>query len=1219
MAHYGFVSKQPHRILCEQRTKQLSAMQISFRCQACQCKMAIDASASGHQVQCPQCGAEVTVPQARLGPGVTIGGFRIERLLGTGGMGEVYLARQLSMDRPVALKILAAHARGEEEKERFVQEVKTLARLEHPNIVTAHEAGEDGGYLYLAMSYVNGEALDRRLVTQNRIPEREALRIIRKIARALEYAWTEHRLLHRDIKPGNILIDAHGEPKLADLGLAQSVQAAEGRPDRPRVAGTPNYMSPEQAEGREDLDCRSDIYALGATLYHMLTGQLPYAAETPEQTLHRKFEEPLPDPRSFQPQISPATVALLAGMMAHDRAERYSTWKELITDLDRVLAGKPPLHGSLPAEPTNRIQVSAAELQAIRASSSTPRSRMTDIIIRIAVTFAGVAVVVVAVYLTLHFGQPRTARKVPHPPASDVPLETAHSRLSKLEQDYLALLQFQKEHEAEPRELIRRWSQFEHDSAGTEFSRLARQQIDSLRRRIRNEVQAAFAALQQQAEPLVASKQFTEARRLYDEYDGPWKDETAQLRAAESARLRALEEQAAIERERLARETLERGRIEAMRLLLRMRPADAIATLDEAVRQANADPSAEPLATFRNLLVAAQRRRELVLDTIRADIGRIVELQLTSGNELWEITGILNSTIQARRKVGGGYVERTIQYAELSASERFRRLERIPAPANRVLQALLLIEGGNPAAARRHLEGAASDPFVALMLRILEEETQASVEAAAQRALASLLRLLGVPDGSSLTEATAKVRRTGYPAAELPSIRAAAADFRRTYGSTRCAADAAELLSAAERVQTQPREVDPATIDRAREELRRSNPSLTVPPDAILRSGPNGLELNLDGKTAEQITTLAPLAGLPVGRVVLLAPPWRDLALLRGLPIEELEVRGGRIENWDVLRQLPLRRVTLARCRLETLAMMAGMALESLDISENRVSTISPLTGMPLRRLNISQNPQIATIRQVTGMPLEELRLDGCSRVDDLRPLRGLTSLKTLSIEGTAVTDLSPLADLPLESLNISGCTQIRDWSVLKSLYQLVELRANHVGWTDLSVVASLPLRRLQISENRELNSLAPLRGLRLELLHAAHTQVADLLPLADMPLERLVLAHCPLTDISPLRSLPLKYLDLSGCIRIRDPSPLRRSTTLTTLVIPADSPGWRATVSAISSLQHVGFSPDSLLSVAEFEARPPPERQLPQAAPVPPDRRPQRSGPLGEDVGRAQ
>ncbi len=1153
--------------------------------------MAIDASASGQQVQCPQCGTDVTVPQARLGPGVTIGGFRIERLLGTGGMGEVYLARQLSMERPVALKIMAAHARSPEDKERFIQEVKTLARLEHPNIVTAHEAGEDGGYLYLAMSYVNGEALDRRLATQGHIPEREAVRIIRKIARALDYAWTEHRLLHRDIKPGNILMDAHGEPKLADLGLAQSVQAAEGRAEHPRIAGTPNYMSPEQAEGRDDLDCRSDIYALGATLYHMLTGQLPYAADTPEETLRRKFEEPLPDPRSFQPQISPATVALLAGMLAHDRAERYSTWKELITDIDRVLAGKPPLHGALPAEPTNRVRVTAAELQAIREGGSARRTRPMDIAIRAVVAVAAAIIVALAARWVLRYGVPDTGHDSAETSPTGAPPDAAHARLNKLEQNYLELLQFQKEHEAEPSELIRRWTDFEHESAGTEFARLARQQIEGLRRRIRADVQAAFNGLVREAEPLIASNRYAEARRLFEEYSGPWKDETAEQRAAEAARLRALEEQAAVERDRIAREAIDRGRMEAVRLILRMKPAEAIATFDQAVRGAGADPTAEPHVAFRNMLVAAQRSRELVLDTFRADVGRTVELQLSGGVEAWEITGMNGGAIQARRKVGGGYVERTIQFAELSVAERFRRLERVPAPANRVLQALLLIESGNVAAARRHLEPVASDPFVALMLRVLDEEVQSAAESAAQRSLAALQRRLGVPDGATATEAATKVRRTGYPAADLPAIRAAVAEFRRAHGSTRCAAEAAEFLDAAERVHTRPREVDPAVLDRARDGLRRSNPALAVPPDSVLRTGPDGLELHLDGAAAEQIITLAPLEGLPLVKVVLMAPPWRDLSMLRGLPIEELEVRSGRLENYDVLRQLPIRRLALIRCRLDNLAMLAGLALESLDVSDNRLATIATLTGMPLRRLNISQNPQITTIRHLTGMPLEELRMDGCARVDDLRPLRGLP-LKVLSMEGTAVADLSPLADVPLEFLNASGCTQIRDGSALRSLKQLVELRINAGGWTDLSPLNGLPLRRLEISHNRELSNLAPLRGLKLQSLQAAYTQVTDLSPLAGMPLERLVLSHCPLTDLSPLAELPLKYLDLAGCSRVRDPSPLTRSTTLATLVIPADTPRWRAVVYEIKSLRYVGTSPDALVTVAEFDASPPPDER---------------------------
>jgi serine/threonine protein kinase len=164
--------------------------------------------------------------------------------------------------------------------------VRTLARLEHPNIVTAHEAGDDGGHLYLAMGYVNGEAMDRRLASQVRIAEREALKIVRKVGKALEYAWSEHRLLHRDIKPGNILIDAHGEPKLVDLGLAHSVQAADGGPsEKPRAAGTPNYMSPEQAEGRDDLDCRSDIYALGRHALSHADRPAPLRRRTPDETL----------------------------------------------------------------------------------------------------------------------------------------------------------------------------------------------------------------------------------------------------------------------------------------------------------------------------------------------------------------------------------------------------------------------------------------------------------------------------------------------------------------------------------------------------------------------------------------------------------------------------------------------------------------------------------------------------------------------------------------------------------------------------------------------------------------------------------------------------------------------------------------------------------------------------------------------------------------------
>jgi serine/threonine-protein kinase len=284
----------------------------------------------------------VEVPPAAAGPGATVAGFRLERLLGEGGMGRVYLARQLSMDRLVALKILpAAMAADAAIVERFVREVRLAARLDHPHLVTAYEAGQDGGVLFFAMAYIHGPTLHEWLVERDPMPEPQALGIALKIARALAYAWTEHRLLHRDIKPANILLDARGEPKLADLGLARTFDNAESGQTMPgAILGTPHFMSPEAAEGRPT-DVRSDIYSLGATLWTMLTARAPFEGEPPAVVLRRQISEPYPDVRAWNPAVSAATLEILGRMLAKDPKRRFRSWEEVIAAMEA--AGRPPL------------------------------------------------------------------------------------------------------------------------------------------------------------------------------------------------------------------------------------------------------------------------------------------------------------------------------------------------------------------------------------------------------------------------------------------------------------------------------------------------------------------------------------------------------------------------------------------------------------------------------------------------------------------------------------------------------------------------------------------------------------------------------------------------------------------------------------------------------------------------------------------------------------
>src|SRR6266567_7426089 len=209
-----------------------------------------------------------------------VGDFHLTKKLGEGGMGTVFKAHQMSMDRDVALKILPRHlAKDTSYVERFYREARASAKLDHPNIVRGIAVGEDRGYHYFAMEYIDGESSDKVLESQGKLQVGDAVKIALDVARALDHAHSKG-LVHRDIKPDNIMITRQGFVKLADLGLAKAADENQGLTQTGSGFGTPYYMPPEQARNAKYVDNRSDIYALGATLYHLLTGKVPFTGDT---------------------------------------------------------------------------------------------------------------------------------------------------------------------------------------------------------------------------------------------------------------------------------------------------------------------------------------------------------------------------------------------------------------------------------------------------------------------------------------------------------------------------------------------------------------------------------------------------------------------------------------------------------------------------------------------------------------------------------------------------------------------------------------------------------------------------------------------------------------------------------------------------------------------------------------------------------------------------
>jgi len=256
------------------------------------------------------------------------GNYELERELGQGGMGSVYLARDTGLNRKVALKILRSDLSEDPAfAQKFLDEVEVTASLAHPNIIRVYTLGEQDGRLYLVMEHLDQPSLEQKMDQFGKILEQDVLEIGIGIASALQFAHEQTGMIHRDIKPGNILFGRGNIPKLADFGLAAGARSALGQQDE--IWGTPYYVSPERLN-REEEDVRSDIYSLGATLYHALAGRAPFEAETAEEVARRHLFDRPPSLRSLCPEANEQTVLTIDRCLQKKASQRWLQYEDLI-------------------------------------------------------------------------------------------------------------------------------------------------------------------------------------------------------------------------------------------------------------------------------------------------------------------------------------------------------------------------------------------------------------------------------------------------------------------------------------------------------------------------------------------------------------------------------------------------------------------------------------------------------------------------------------------------------------------------------------------------------------------------------------------------------------------------------------------------------------------------------------------------------------------------
>lgn len=345
--------------------------------------------------------------------GSQIPGYQLLGKLGKGAMATVYKARQMSLDRIVAVKVLPKRlSENPEFVERFYKEGKAAARLSHNNIVQAIDVGQaPEGYHYFVMEYVEGQTLYDIMqpppVGEGRnFSEAEALDIMIQISDALAHAH-KRNLIHRDVKPKNILLTSDGVAKLTDLGLARAMDdkdAAES--EAGKAYGTPYYISPEQIRGDVDIDYRADIYSLGATMYHLVTGRPPFEGDTPSAVMHKHLKQPLVPADHLNTALSAGIGEIIDVAMAKKRDERYQSTEDMLEDLRAVRRGEPPIHArrAVHLENLEKLEETGKTVD-IAPQAFVPLSIWTSPIVWAIAAIAGLSLVANAALLILYLSK----------------------------------------------------------------------------------------------------------------------------------------------------------------------------------------------------------------------------------------------------------------------------------------------------------------------------------------------------------------------------------------------------------------------------------------------------------------------------------------------------------------------------------------------------------------------------------------------------------------------------------------------------------------------------------------------------------------------------------------------------------------------------------------------------------------------------------------------
>ncbi|MBN1865275.1 MAG: protein kinase [Victivallales bacterium] len=963
---------------------------LIIECENCGENREVDERMAGSTIVCAGCGENIRIPIPDISEGVTIGSFVLEKLLGFGAMGEVWLAQQPTMDRKVALKLLSREFTMDSQfVDRFLKEVRVSAKLDHPNIITAFDAGHDKDIYYLAISYVEGTDLDQRLAELGVIPEKEALRITSEICSALCYAWNDFKLLHRDIKPSNIMLDRKNSAKLMDMGISKMANEEAQLTMTGTVIGTPYYMSPEQGMGERDIDCRSDIYSLGATLYHLVTGSLPFEATTAVGIISKHITEPLPPPQNANPNLSDTCAALLEIMMAKRPDDRQQTWEEVIEDIRLVIGGKMPTSKRRPgpgdsvimravedkdipdnAKPTVIMPEPDAPPVVASATQSAPplqpplppAKKSTAVIIAALSAAAVLAIVAAGIFILREKPEapvssfldddipepPRMSedKPSPRPAPAEIPADPQTDQF--LEMWNLASSYAQKNPENFDT-AIRNFEEISHAASGTKYKMMANIEIDKLKNARDKAVSEVIASLGEKAEKHKGEQDYMSVAAVYESYDGKLAAETLddRRRLAEEARAegKRIAGQKRIEEEDKIREL--RKRISAtMDLVVDGRMKEAYAALESA-GQTHKIPEeiSEPL-----LQIMTISRR--VAENFGKEKGNKVVIHTIDGPVEAVVKSVSGANVNIEEKTEKVTAQKRIHFSKLTEEEIIQRADLSPQ-ASAIYRSLLMARAGN-------LQGA----------KVAADEIQGDLGAAFTEAMAKKY-----PNAGRNTADASEIRPTKDGSGGGDRKRPEMHDFPDDDGPFN---DVNASRRPPGRGESNPE------FDAFQQKLKKVNPAFNADANILGRHG----------------------------------------------RIEEICFSEGSSVNSEMLKiiaELPhLRMLFLDRTNVSDLSNLAKAKLEHLSLGGCRnIRSIEPLAEMTsLRKLFLH-----------------------LTQIEDVSPLKGM-QLEALDISGTRIDDISALENMPLNELHMMGL-RIRDYSVLKTLKKLTRLHPDSL-WSQI-------------------------------------------------------------------------------------------------------------------------------------------------------------------------